>query len=195
MARREGRLDRHRSAAVPGADVLADVAAEDVRADAGAMLLRNRAAQLDREVGDAERRVEPLPGHDGRGRAGVDAARAGAAAVGRRRVRRDVERHQQFAQEEPRAQLLVDQAGIPADPAQAGKARVARSSSGAVSTQIFDSNGRRPARAASRPGAPGRGAGRRDSRRPRRSARSRLGPRSTNRGGCGRASGRACRRR
>ena len=43
----------HGRAPVPGADVLADVAAEDVRADSGAVLLGNRAAQLDGEVGDA----------------------------------------------------------------------------------------------------------------------------------------------
>src|SRR5215831_4635675 len=48
------RICRKRCAAIPGADVLADVAAEDVGADCGAVLLRHRAAQLDREVRDAE---------------------------------------------------------------------------------------------------------------------------------------------
>ena len=50
-------------------------------------------------------RVQPLPGHNRRGGTRLDAARAGAAAVRRRRVRRDLERHQQFAQKEPRALL------------------------------------------------------------------------------------------
>ena len=35
-----------------------------------------------------------------------------------------VEAHQQFAQEKPGAQRFVDQAGVPADPAEAGEAGV-----------------------------------------------------------------------
>ena len=43
---------------IPGTHVLADVAAEDVIADARALLLRNRVLELDGEVRDAARRVQ-----------------------------------------------------------------------------------------------------------------------------------------
>ena len=47
---------------------------------------------------------------------------------------------QQFAEEEPRAHLLVDQARVFADPSQPAQRAYDRSSSGAVSTQILCSN-------------------------------------------------------
>src|ERR1035441_9695756 len=56
--------------------------------------------------------------------AGVDAAAASAAAVGRRRVGGDLDREQQFAEKEPRAALLIDETRILADPAKAGEPRV-----------------------------------------------------------------------
>ena len=54
------------------------------------------------------------------GGAGVDAARAGAAAVGSGQVRAQFQRSENHAEKQPRAQLLVDDAGILADPADAG---------------------------------------------------------------------------
>ena len=53
----EVRIFGHRSTRVPGADVLADVAAENMVADARAELFRNRAAQLDGQIRDAAARV------------------------------------------------------------------------------------------------------------------------------------------
>src|SRR5205823_6889271 len=124
FARLVCRIARDGGAAVPGADVLANVAAEDVTAHGAADRLRDGIAELDREVGNAEARVHGVAGasaHDGFGGTGLYAAAARAAAIGRRRIGSDFDRDEQFAQEEPRAGLLVDQAGVPADPAQAGQ--------------------------------------------------------------------------
>ena len=49
---------------------------------------------------------------------------AGAAAGGGRGIGRDVERDEEFAEEEPGAARLVDEAGVLADPAEAGQAGV-----------------------------------------------------------------------
>ena len=111
-----------RSAAVPGADVLADIAAEDLPADGLAKLLGDGALLLDGEVGDAARGVHLVRGHERVGGAGVDAARAASAAIGRdlkfcsggHRKRGDDD-----AEQQPRTQLLIDDAGIFADPADA----------------------------------------------------------------------------
>ena len=77
-----------RGFAIPGADVLADVAAEDVASHAVAQVLGDGAALFDGEIGNAAVGIE-LVGREKRVRGtGVEAASAGAAAVGRRQVRR-----------------------------------------------------------------------------------------------------------
>src|SRR5215469_6615643 len=67
---------------VPRAHELTVIAAEDAVADRRAQLDRNRAVVLDREVGDAAARIEPV-GCDDRARgAGGDAGLAGATVRG-----------------------------------------------------------------------------------------------------------------
>src|SRR5580704_8448843 len=105
---------------VPGADVLANVAAKDMRADSAPVLLRNWAAQFDSKVGDAAARVHRVlrsGGNQSFGRARVDATGAGSAAIGRRRIDLQFERCDQLAQKEPRPERFVDQTGILPDPA------------------------------------------------------------------------------
>src|SRR3546814_2175299 len=68
-------------------------------------------------------RVEPVRCGDCAGWTYVDAARAGAAVRGRRRIDRQRQVDVDFAEEEPRAAVRVDQAGVLADPAQARVAR------------------------------------------------------------------------
>src|SRR5271170_3107978 len=69
-------------APIPGADVLANVTAEDVTAHGLAQGLGNGAAKLDRQVGDAEARIHHV-GFDERSRgAGIDAFCARAAEIG-----------------------------------------------------------------------------------------------------------------
>src|SRR5260370_1230801 len=123
----KGPLAGDGTAAIPRTHILTDVAAEHMVSDFGAILLRDGAAHLDREVGDAQPGIESIGravGHDRRGWAGVDAARARAAAVRWRRIRLDLHRNQQLAEEKPGAHLLIDEAGVLADPAQAGPARI-----------------------------------------------------------------------
>ena len=86
--RLKGRLGGRRHAAIERANVLADVAAEDPRANRRALLGRNRLAKLDRQIGDALPRVETIGLDDRARRAGVDAGPAGAAVAGRQRARR-----------------------------------------------------------------------------------------------------------
>ena len=69
--------------AVPRADVLADVAAVDLGAELGAVRLGDLALDL-RPVGEAACGVEDAGLVEGPGRAGVDAAGAGAAARAKR---------------------------------------------------------------------------------------------------------------
>src|SRR5262245_3015741 len=71
---------------VPGADILADVAAEDVVSDPIAQLLGNRSALLDGQVSNAAPRIELPRRNDGLCRAGVDAASAATAPVRRWRT-------------------------------------------------------------------------------------------------------------
>src|ERR1019366_7072462 len=99
--------------------------------DGGAMFDGDRGAELDGEVRDAERGID-AGGKDGSGGTGVDAAAAGAAAGGGGGgaagggwgVGCDVERDEQFAEKEPGAAPLVDEAGVFADPAERGEAGV-----------------------------------------------------------------------
>ena len=123
---------------IPGADILADVAAEDLAADGRAEFFGDGAALLDGEVGDAAGGVHLARGDEGVGGAGVDAAacrcrsgrRPGWAAL----VGGDLERGEDAAEEEPRAELLIEDAGVLAGPADAGVAGETRSMSGPVST-------------------------------------------------------------
>src|SRR5690606_13673552 len=108
---------------VPRTRQLAVVAAEDAVADQRPQVLVDAAFMLDGEVGNAAPRVEPVRRGDRAGGADLDAAHAGAAVRGGRRVDRQRQVDIDFAEEEPRAAVLVDQAGVLADPAQAGVAR------------------------------------------------------------------------
>src|SRR5690606_3071097 len=102
FARLESRLGRWPAELVPGADLLADVAPEDPIADLGVHpLLQPDASLLDGEVRDAAVGVEPVRRVAGAGRAGVEAACAGAAVVGREgRIGRKLDIHDEFADEE-----------------------------------------------------------------------------------------------
>jgi hypothetical protein len=110
--------------AVPGADVLADVTAKDLSADEGAEIFGNRAFFLDGEVGDAAGGVHLVRSDEGVSGAGVDAAGAGAAAI----LRREGEAvglgqwdgGGDDTEEEPGAVSLGEDAGVLADPADAG---------------------------------------------------------------------------
>src|SRR5579859_3266304 len=120
MPRSERRLTRQRRFPIPRAYILADIAAENVLPDASTHILGHGATQLDREIGNAAPGIDLIAwACDRLSRAGIDAACASPAAVRRRSIVLDLERRHHFAQEEPGSDLLVDQTGIFADPAQA----------------------------------------------------------------------------
>ena len=76
---------------VPRADVLADVAAEDVAPHAVPALLGDGALDLDGQVADAARGVEDVGGREGAGGTRVQAGGAAPAHVRPRGVSRQVE--------------------------------------------------------------------------------------------------------
>lgn len=107
--------------AIPWADVEAIVAAEEVIAEGAAVFEGKAAAVLDREVAQASAGVQLVGPGDGPGRAGIDTARAGAAAVALGFVGGQVQGTQDDAEEEPLALLPVDDEGVFRLPADAGE--------------------------------------------------------------------------
>lgn len=83
---------------------------------AGAKLLRNRAALLDREIGNAAIGVELIGRQDRIGRTGFDATRASAATIRSGEIGFEIERCQDYAKKQPRASLLIDEAGVFSEP-------------------------------------------------------------------------------
>jgi hypothetical protein len=88
---------------VPRAHQLAVVAAEDAVADQRAQGFVDAAFVFDGEVADAATRVQAVRRDDRLGRADLDAARAAAAVRGRRRIDRQRQVDEEFAEEEPAA--------------------------------------------------------------------------------------------
>ena len=108
---------------VPRADRQAIVAAIDMVADTGAHLARDRAAQLDGEVGDAAPRIDPIGRGEGAGRAGILAGVARSAGIARGRIGIELQLGEEHAQQQPAAMLAADEIGVLALPAEPGRLR------------------------------------------------------------------------
>src|SRR5437660_328509 len=104
---------------VPWTDVLADITAKDVMPDGFAEFFWNVAALLNSEISDAAAGVHLAGCEDGLCGTGIDTARATSATVSRRHIGLEFQRGQHHTQEEPRTQLLIDDAGVLANPAYA----------------------------------------------------------------------------
>ena len=108
---------------VPRAHRQAIVAAVDAVADRLAEFVRDRPLVLDRQVGNAAPRIDPVRRREGLRRAGVEAARAAAAmrppcaARPGASSRRGVD----HAEEQPAAMLAADEVGVLALPADPGR--------------------------------------------------------------------------
>ena len=74
---------------------------------------------LDGEVRNAAPRIESIRRGKGRGRTGIEAGMATAATIRRRFVRRQVERGENGAEKQPRAEIVRHDVGMFALPAQA----------------------------------------------------------------------------
>ena len=88
------------------------------------MFLGHVAAQLDRQIGNAARRVEHARRHERMGRTRLETQRAGAALIEGRRVKRERQAADDHAEKHPRPEIGVDHAGVLPDPADAGMLRV-----------------------------------------------------------------------
>ena len=85
---------------------------------------RDRALQLDGEIGNAAPRVEHEGRHERSGGADLEAGGAAAAVhAGEPGVHRQRDVGEDLAEEEPRARVRIDQHGVLADPAEAGLLR------------------------------------------------------------------------
>ncbi len=71
----------YRGTAIPGAHILADVAAKDLTTHVGTERLSDRAALFYGQVSDTEARIHLVGRNQGAGGAGIDASRAAAAAI------------------------------------------------------------------------------------------------------------------
>src|SRR5580658_10126136 len=92
---RQLRILAYRGTAIPGADILADVAAKDLTANVGTERLSNGAALFYGQVRDTQARIHLVGSNQGAGGAGIDASRAAAAAIFRHpeeHRRRELER-------------------------------------------------------------------------------------------------------
>src|SRR5262249_36489125 len=130
FTRGEGSVRRGGSVAIPGTDILANVAAEKLPTASGAKFFVDAFTQLDGEIRDAASRVEHVGLDEGTGRAGIQTQRAIATEIGRRHGkgigafawegRRQVERSEHDAEEKPGAQILVDEACVLGQPTEPG---------------------------------------------------------------------------
>src|SRR6266852_1804857 len=98
LARRELGLASLLRELVPRTHRQAIVAAVDAVAHRRAQLARDRALVLDRQVGDAAPRIEPVGRRKRRGRTDVEAGAADAAMIGLRRVGGELERREDRAE-------------------------------------------------------------------------------------------------
>jgi len=108
---------------VPGARRQAIVAPVNAVADGRAQLDRDRAFELDGQIGNAAARIDLERRSDGGGRAGGDAPDAGAAAIFLGRIRVKFERRDDFRQEQPVAEASADEIRVLADKSQPGALR------------------------------------------------------------------------
>jgi hypothetical protein len=107
--------------AVEGADILADVAADEIAGLAHRLVevFVNGRAVFEGEVADAFGGIEAVGGK-GLGGAGVEAAAAGATVIGDRGIGFEIKGEDEFTDQKPRAVTGVDEEGVFADPAEAG---------------------------------------------------------------------------
>ena len=95
-----------------------------MRSNPGAMVVWDVAAQLDRQIRDTARRIEHAGRDDRMRRTRVEAERAGAALIERRRIHLERQAADDRAEKDPRPEPRVDDAGVLADPADARVLRV-----------------------------------------------------------------------
>ena len=108
---------------VPRTNRQAIVAAVDAVAHQRPQFARDRAFVLDGQIRNAAPRIEPVRLGERRSRADIETGAAGAAIVGLGCVGRQIERGEDRAEKQPRAELARDQIGVLALPAETGAGR------------------------------------------------------------------------
>src|SRR5262249_33596074 len=117
-------IGRARRDGIPRTDLLTHIASVDAGADARVVLPRDVAAKLDRQVRHAPGRIEH-PGRDERaGRTRLEAQCAGAALVERWRIHLERQTADDLGEKDPGPERRVDDAGVLANPADAGVLRI-----------------------------------------------------------------------
>src|SRR5687768_15088784 len=114
----KGRLCRRRGLPIPRTDLLADVAAEHPSCELAVQPGVEVAPVLDRQVRDTAARIENVRRDERLRRTGIEARAAGSTPVGHRCLGVEGGRRQDDADEEIRAQPLVEEIGVLPDPSQ-----------------------------------------------------------------------------
>ena len=106
---------------VPGADLLADVAAGDPRAEGISDLIRKLSFSIfDGVKSDASTGIDDERFGDGVCRTGIDASSAATAETSSWFIGFEIQSGQQMANHHPRPPLAVDEVAVFTDPAQTG---------------------------------------------------------------------------
>src|ERR1044071_800247 len=113
---RQGSGRRVPSFIVPWTNILADIATEYVVPNGRPELFRDCATLFNGQIGDAETRIQLARRHNGLRGAGVNAAGATSASVGSGGVCAKLQRSENHAKKQPRPHLLMDDAGVLANP-------------------------------------------------------------------------------
>src|SRR5690348_6335009 len=116
------RISGNRRIFIPRTNVLTDIAAVEPFPDRFMELPGNFIAMFDGQIRDATPSVYLVRRGDGAGRTRVDTAATGAAAVDRGIIKREIQRGNDFAKQEPRPDVFIDHAGILSEPSDAGAA-------------------------------------------------------------------------
>src|SRR5215203_7244287 len=123
MPGEEGRVRLLRGRAGVGADLLADVAAENPVAKVRSQLTRDRTALLDRLKRDARRRVDRVRGDDRSRWTAIEADATASAVLVQGLIRFQVEIEQQLAKHDPGTVPGHDDAGVLAVPTEPSAGR------------------------------------------------------------------------
>ena len=106
---------------VPGADLLADVAAGDPRAEGISDLIRKLSVSIfDGVKSDASAGIDDERFSDGVCRTGIHASFAATAKTSSRFIGFEIQGGEQMADHHPRPPLAVDEVAVFTDPAQTG---------------------------------------------------------------------------
>ena len=104
------------------ADLLTDVTAKNMISHERTKITRNRAFELNRQIGNAASRIQHVGSHESSGGAGFQTEIALSTAIADRPIVGEWYAEKKFSQKKPRAVFRRNEMGVLADPADTGDA-------------------------------------------------------------------------